>query len=104
MQIEEKIPSARLNGSRTMRLPGNANFSFRGVDGRSLVLNLNKIGICVSGGSACSSGSTKASHVLKALGLPDEIAKSAIRITFGEENTKEDVDYLVKALQEIIEY
>lgn len=104
MQIEEKIPSARLNGSRTMRLPGNANFSFRGIDGRSLVLNLNKIGICVSGGSACSSGSTKASHVLKALGLPDEIAKSAIRITFGEENTKEDVDYLVKALQEIIEY
>lgn len=104
MQIEEKIPNARLNGSRTMRLPGNANFSFRVIDGRALVLNLNKMGICVSGGSACSSGSTKASHVLKALGLPDEIAKSAIRITFGEENTKEDVDYLVEALQEIVEY
>ena len=104
MEVEEKIPNARLNGSRTMRLPGNANFSFRGIDGRALVLNLNKIGICVSGGSACSSGSTKASHVLKAIGLPDEIAKSAIRITFGEENTKEDVDYLIEALQEIAEY
>ena len=104
MQVENSIPNAKLNGSRNMRLPGNANFSFRGMDGRGMVIELNKRGICVSGGSACSAGSTKASHVLKALGIPDELTKSAIRTTFGPDNTKEDIDYLVQNLQEIILY
>lgn len=104
MQVENSIPNAKLNGSRNMRLPGNANFSFRGMDGRGMVIELNKRGICVSGGSACSAGSTKASHVLKALGIPEELTKSAIRTTFGPDNTKEDIDYLVQNLQEIILY
>lgn len=102
MQVENSIPNARLNGSRNMRLPGNANFSFRGIDGRALVLELNKREICVSGGSACAAGSTKPSHVLTALGLPDEKAKAAIRTTFGPDNTKEDIDYLVQNLKEIL--
>mgnify|MGYP004470778315 CR=1 FL=1 len=102
MQVENSIPNARLNGSRNMRLPGNANFSFREIDGRGLVLELNKRGICVSGGSACAAGSTKPSHVLTALGLPDEMAKAAIRTTFGPDNTKEDIDYLVQNLKEIL--
>ncbi|MBD9158916.1 MAG: cysteine desulfurase NifS [Clostridiales bacterium] len=102
MQVENSIQNVRLNGSRNMRLPGNANFSFRGIDGRALVLELNKRGICVSGGSACAAGSTKPSHVLTALGLPDEMAKAAIRTTFGPDNTKEDIDYLVQNLKEIL--
>ena len=102
MQVENSIQNVRLNGSRNMRLPGNANFSFRGIDGRGLVLELNKRGICVSGGSACAAGSTKPSHVLTALGLPDEMAKAAIRTTFGPDNTKEDIDYLVQNLKEIL--
>lgn len=101
-QIENKIPFARLNGSREMRLPGNANFSFKGADGRGLVLGLNKMGICVSGGSACAAGSPKASHVLTAIGLPEEIARGTIRATFADENTKQDVDYLVESLIEIL--
>ena len=104
MQVENSIPNAKLNGSRNMRLPGNANFSFRGMDGRGMVIELNKRGICVSGGSACSAGSTKASHLLKALGISDELTRSAIRTTFGPDNTKEDIDYLVQNLQEIILY
>ena len=102
LQVEENIKSARLNGSRKVRLPGNANFSFRGADGRGIVINLNKKGICASGGSACAAGSTKPSHVLTALGLPDELAKAAVRTTFGVDNTKEDVDYLVQSLVEIL--
>ncbi len=101
-QVEENIKSARLNGSRKVRLPGNANFSFRGADGRGIVINLNKKGICASGGSACAAGSTKPSHVLTALGLPDELAKAAVRTTFGVDNTKEDIDYLVQSLVEIL--
>ena len=102
LQVEENIKSARLNGSRKVRLPGNANFSFKGADGRGIVINLNKKGICASGGSACAAGSTKPSHVLTALGLPDELAKAAVRTTFGVDNTKEDVDYLVQSLVEIL--
>ncbi len=101
-QIEENMPQAILNGSRKMRLPGNANFSFRGMDGRAMVLQLNQRGICVSGGSACAANSKKASHVLTAMGLPHEIAGSAIRATFGTDNTKEDVDYLVQSIKEIV--
>ena len=102
-QVEEKIKDIKLNGSIENRLPGNANLSFPGVDGEALLLNLDAKGICASAGSACSSGSSKPSHVLSSIGLSKELANSSLRITFGEENTKEDVDYLVENLCEIVE-
>lgn len=101
-QVEEKIPYIKLNGSRHMRLPGNANFSFQFIDGESLLLNLDAKGICASSGSACTSGSADPSHVLTAIGLSKDIAQSSLRTTFGEENTKEDIQYLVDNLQEIV--
>ena len=101
-QIEKNFPNAKLNGSRTNRLPGNCNFSFQNVDAEEVLFKLDAKGICVSTGSACSTGSTMPSHVLLAIGLTPENANGALRITFGDENTKEDVDYLVKSLMEII--
>lgn len=100
--VEEKIDIAMFNGSRKLRVSGNSNFSFKGIDSQSLLLKLDEKGICVSSGSACSEGNGKPSHVLKAIGLSDEEAKSAIRVTLGEENTKEDIDYLVDILEETI--
>lgn len=102
-QVEEKIPNVKLNGHKTRRLPGNANISFIGVDGEALLLNLDLKGICASSGSACTSGSLDPSHVLVAIGLSSEIAQGTLRVTFGDENTKEDVDYLVLSLAEIVE-
>lgn len=102
-QVEEKIPNVKLNGHITRRLPGNANISFIGVDGEALLLNLDIKGICASSGSACTSGSLAPSHVLVAIGLSSEIAQGSLRVTFGDENTKEDVDYLVQSLIEIVE-
>ena len=102
-QIEEKIPYVKINGDREDRLPGNANISFKYVDGESLLLNLDLKGICASSGSACSSGSIDPSHVLLAIGLESEEAQGALRVTFGKENTKEDVDYLVENLVEIVQ-
>lgn len=101
-QIQEKIPNVKINGHRTRRLPGNANISFIGNDGEEILMRLDIKGICASSGSACTSGSTAPSHVLIAIGLEAEIAQSALRVTFGEENTKEDVDFLVNSLVEII--
>ena len=101
-QVEEKIPNVKLNGHRVKRLPGNANISFIGVDGEALLLNLDIRGICASSGSACTSGSLAPSHVLVAIGLSSEIAQGSLRVTFGDENTKEDVDYLVQSLVEIV--
>lgn len=100
--IEEKIKYVRLNGDRENRLPGNANISFRFIEGESLLLNLDLKGICASSGSACTSGSLDPSHVLLAIGLPHEIAHGSLRISFGTYNTKEDVDYLIDNLVEII--
>lgn len=100
--IEEKIKYVRLNGDRENRLPGNANISFRFIEGESLLLNLDLKGICASSGSACTSGSLDPSHVLLAIGLPHEIAHGSLRISFGIDNTKEDVDYLIDNLVEII--
>lgn len=100
-QVEEKISDIKINGHKTKRLPGNANISFIGIDGEALLLNLDMKGICASSGSACTSGSTAPSHVLVAIGLDGDIAQSSLRVTFGEENTKEDVDFLVNALIEI---
>ncbi len=102
-QVEEKIPYIKLNGHRTKRLPGNANISFRFIEGESLLLNLDMNGICASSGSACTSGSLDPSHVLLAIGLPHEIAHGSLRITFGYENTKEDVDFLVDTLVEVVQ-
>lgn len=101
-QVEEKIEGAVLNGGIENRLPGNANFSFPSVDGEALLLNLDAKGICASAGSACTSGSSAPSHVLSSIGLPSDLANSSLRVTFGEDNTKEDVDYLVESLCEII--
>lgn len=101
-QVEEKIPDVKLNGDRVNRLPGNANFSFKYVDGEELLLDLDAKGIAASSGSACSSGTDAPSHVLLAIGLTAETAKGALRITMGEENTKEDIDYLVSTLTEIV--
>ncbi len=101
-EIEKKIPDVKLNGHRTKRLAGNANMSFKGIHGGDLLLKLDEQGICVSTGSACSSGSTEPSHVLTSIGLGAEYLQGSLRVTFGNENTKEDVDYLIKNLEEII--
>lgn len=102
-QIEEKIPYCRLNGDRVKRLPNNVNFSFRFVEGESLLIMLDMEGICASTGSACASGSLDPSHVLLAIGLPHEIAHGSLRLTLGEETTKEELDTVVAALVRIIE-
>ena len=101
-KIQSKIPIAKLNGSRENRLPGNANFSFKNVDSQELLFKLDSKGICVSSGSACSAGDSNPSHVLTAIGLEKELAQGTIRFTFGEDNTKEDIDYLLDNLQEFI--
>ena len=96
------IPYTKINGDLDKRLSGNINISFLGVDNRDIMKELNKKGICVSAGSACSSGFIRTSHVLSAIGLSEGIARGTIRITFGRENTKEDIDYLVDTLEETI--
>ena len=101
-QIEEKIPNIKINGHRDKRLPGNANISFAGIEGEELLLKLDEKGICASTGSACSSGSPNPSHVLLAIGLEKEMAFGSLRITIGEENTKEDIDFLVEQIVEIV--
>ena len=100
--IEERIPNAKLNGPREKRLPGNANFSFPGINGEELLIHLDERGICASSGSACTTGSMDPSHVLVAIGLDKNMSKGALRTSFGEENTLEDVDFLVDSLVEII--
>ena len=102
-QVEEKIPNIKLNGDTVKRLPGNANISFSGIEGEELLLKLDEKGICASSGSACSSGQPSPSHVLLAIGLQKDLAYSALRITIGKENTKEDIDFLVKQLVEIVQ-
>ena len=102
-EVESRIPNVKLNGDRKMRLPGNANFSFKGVLGETLLLKLDEREMCASTGSACSSGSPEPSHVLIAIGLSKEDANSSLRTTFGEINTKEDVKELADSLVEIVE-
>jgi cysteine desulfurase len=102
-EVLEKIPYARLNGHPTQRLPGNANFSFEFIEGESLLLMLDMKGIAASSGSACTSGSLDPSHVLLAIGLPHEIAHGSLRLTFGDENTQEDVEYIMEVLPPIVE-
>ncbi len=103
-QIKDKIPYIRINGDLKNRLPGNINISFMYVNGKDIVKMLANAGICTSSGSACSSGLPQPSHVLIAMGLSEDIAKSALRITLGKENTKEDIDYLIETLVKVVEY
>ncbi len=100
--ITERIPHIRVNGSMESRLPGNVNVSFRFVEGESVLLMLDMKGIKASSGSACTSGSLDPSHVLLAIGLPHEIAHGSLRMSFGDINTEEEVDYLIDSLDEII--
>lgn len=102
-RVLKEIPYTRLNGHPTKRLPNNANFSFQFVEGESLLIMLDMKGICASSGSACTSGSLDPSHVLLAIGLPHEIAHGSLRLTLSEETTKEDIDYVVDALKEIVD-
>ncbi len=101
-RVLREIPYSRLNGSRTKRLPGNANFSFQFVEGESMLIMLDMAGICASSGSACTSGSLDPSHVLLAIGLPHEIAHGSLRLTLGHETTKEDIDDTIEHLKEIV--
>ena len=101
-EVLKNIENVKINGSMDYRLPGNANISFIGIDSTALLLELDKKGICCSSGSACNSGESSPSHVLLAIGLDNETAKSALRVTFGELNTKCEVDYLLQNLKESI--
>ncbi|MBU3965372.1 cysteine desulfurase [Patescibacteria group bacterium] len=98
-----KIESSQLNGSRELRTPNNANFSFKGVEGESLIISLDMTGIAASTGSACSSASLEPSHVLTAMGIPAEIAHSSLRLTLGKDTTERDINYVIKTLPPIIE-
>ena len=102
-RILKEVPYVRLNGHRTNRLPNNANFSFQFVEGESLLIMLDMKGICGSSGSACTSGSLDPSHVLMAIGLPHEIAHGSLRLTLNEEITREDIDYVVDSVKEIVQ-
>ncbi len=101
-KVQKEIPNIRINGSMENRLPGNANISFKGINASELIFKLDERGICVSSGSACSSGNTNPSHVLTAMNVPEVYLNSAIRTTFGDNNTFEQVDYVVKILKQII--
>ena len=101
--ILAKVPYTRLNGHRTKRLSNNANFSFRFIEGESLLILLDQHGICGSSGSACTSGSLDPSHVLLAIGLPHEIAHGSLRLTLSAETTREEIDYTIETVAKIVE-
>lgn len=101
-RILKEVPYVRLNGHRTNRLPNNANFSFQFVEGESLLIMLDMQDICASSGSACTSGSLDPSHVLLAIGLPHEIAHGSLRLTLSHETTREEIEYTVEKIKEIV--
>lgn len=101
-RVTNEIKGAKVNGDMVNRLPGNANISFKGVNGTKLLFELDKYGICASAGSACSTGNAEPSHVLTAIGLDKDLIEGTLRISFGNENTIEDVDFLMDVLKEII--
>lgn len=101
-EIKSKLPDVIINGDMENRLPGNLNMSFKEIRGETLLVNLDMKGIYASIGSACTSGSLDASHVLLAIGVKEEIAKGSLRISIGKYNTKEEIDYLIESLVEII--
>ena len=98
-RVINEIPYTKLNGHRTQRLSNNANFSFRFIEGESLLILLDQSGICASSGSACTSGSLDPSHVLLAIGLPHEIAHGSLRLTLSDETTKEEIDFVVDVIE-----
>lgn len=100
--ILNKIPKVRVNGSMDRRLSGNLNVSFEGIEGEGILLGLDMFGVCASSGSACTSGSLDPSHVLLAIGLSHEIAHGSLRLSLGDETTKEDVEYILQVLPEVI--
>ncbi len=102
-RVLKEIPYSRLNGEKEKRLPNNANFCFRFIEGESMLILLDQQGICASSGSACTSGSLDPSHVLLAIGLPHEIAHGSLRLTLSEKNTREEIDFTVDQLKKIIE-
>lgn len=102
-RILSEVPFVKLNGPRENRLPANADFSFEYIEGESILFSLDLAGICVSSGSACSSGSLEPSHVLLALGLPEALAHGSIRFSFGKHNTIEEVDYAVETIKEAVQ-
>lgn len=101
-EVEKKIPDIKINGDRENRLPGNANISFKGVNAQKLLFSLDELGICASAGSACSTGDSEPSHVLTSIGLSKELSSSTLRTSFGYSNTKEDIDFLVESLQNLV--
>ncbi len=101
-RVLKEVPFTRVNGSRTSRLPNNANFCFQFIEGESLLIMLDMEGICGSSGSACTSGSLDPSHVLLAIGLPHEIAHGSLRLTLGDETTKEEIDFTIEAIKKIV--
>ncbi len=101
-RVLKNIPETRLNGDADLRLPGNANISFLGLEGETILLDLDMHGICASTGSACNSDSLDPSHVLLAIGLPHEIAHGTMRFSFGPQNTMQDAEYLCEVLEKII--
>ncbi len=101
-RVLTEIPDTILNGHMTKRLPGNANFSFKYIEGEALLLHLDLAGICGSSGSACTSGSLDPSHVLLSIGLPHEIAHGSLRLTLGDDNTYSQIDYTVDELKRIV--
>lgn len=102
-RVLQEIPYSRLNGEREKRLPNNANFCFRFIEGESLLILLDQKGICGSSGSACTSGSLDPSHVLLAIGLPHEIAHGSLRLTLSEKTTKEEIDFTIEELKKIVD-
>lgn len=103
-RVTSEVPFTRINGSRASRLPNNVNFAFQFIEGESLLIKLDMAGICGSSGSACTSGSLDPSHVLLAIGLPHEIAHGSLRLTMSEDNTKEEMDYVVEQIKEVVSY
>lgn len=101
-EVIKRIPNTKINGAINARLPGNSNISFQGINGNDLLLELDNVGICASSGSACTSKDPNPSHVLTAIGLDNDLIKGALRVTFGEFNTKEEVDYLLDNLERAV--
>lgn len=99
-----QIPHGILNGDREHRLPGNVSFCFEGIEGEAMLLLLDDKGVCASSGSACTSGSLDPSHVLLAIGRPHEIAHGSLRLSLSAETTEEEVDYMISAVKEVVEY
>lgn len=102
-KIMHEIPDVRVNGHRTKRLPGNVSVSFRGVDGASLLILLDEDGICASGGSACNTGESRISYVIKELGVPEDYAAGTVRMTLCRDTRRADIDAAVESLKRNIE-